>query len=369
MKQKVQILSLAVLLAFGMSGSARAETLSITGNGSDSESSVTVENANQTQVNQTQDAAITNDVTISSNTGNNSASDNTNGDVAIETGDVNTSTEITNSANISSAQTGCCDSGGTTSDISGNGSGTDNAISVSQSSPTVVSVTNNATIRNYISGTAVTGNNTANYNTLGDTTITTGNIWINEKIMNGPINVAGIDVGTGMNGIIAKISGNGSDSDNSITYFDNNGTHITVNNYADIFNRSIWDAITGNNSANDNTGGKVGISTGDISYVSEIVNGPINVSQVSVGCCKEKEEKPTGGVTPGPTTTTTTTTENKPSENGRGGAGAVLAAAGKILPATGGNWLLLAIFANMLMLFMGMYLRLRSGNSPGLAVA
>jgi hypothetical protein len=41
------------------------------------------------------------------------------------------------------------------------------------------------------------------------------------------------------------------------------------------------------------------------------------------------------------------------------------AALSAILPSTGGNWLLFSLLGNIMMFFLGAYLRLRSGRSPG----
>ena len=50
---------------------------------------------------------------------------------------------------------------------------------------------------------------------------------------------------------------------------------------------------------------------------------------------------------------------NGTNDNGVGGS-----SAGAILPATGASWWLYATIANIIMLLMGLYLRLRAGRSP-----
>ena len=60
-----------------------------------------------------------------------------------------------------------------------------------------------------------------------------------------------------------EVSGNGSDSNNTVNFASNNTTNVTQNNTADISNDIDVDADTGKNDANDNTGGDVTIDTGD----------------------------------------------------------------------------------------------------------
>lgn len=71
----------------------------ITGNGSDSDNRVSVKQGSRTNISQSSRVNVGNSVNIHTNTGNNRANDNTDGDVSIRTGDINTSVRIANRVN------------------------------------------------------------------------------------------------------------------------------------------------------------------------------------------------------------------------------------------------------------------------------
>lgn len=368
-KNKIQIISLFMLATFLLLGkTVQAEEIVVTNNGSGSNNEVNVSQSLNTTVQQSNTADITNEVSASANTGENTASGNTGGDTTIATGNIDSLTSINNAANTNTTTVDCCLAGGQVT-TAGNGAGSDNTININQSSSTTITAYNTATITNSIRGYASTGNNTANFNN-GDSRIYTGNIWVNEKIINGPINVNNISASVGGNGgNDVSVAGNGAWSDNKINLSNNFNLWVDVNNEANIYNKTLWNLITGNNDAKGNVG-NVDIVTGDIVFKSVIVN-EANVNKVTVDCCQKEEEKPAPPPTEKVTPQTTTVSdgrggESKPSDGGRGGE--VLAAAvGKILPVTGNNWLMYALLGNMLMLIMGAYLRLRSGRSPTFA--
>lgn len=369
---------LVALSLLSVTGIVRAEEITISGNGSGSTSEAASSTTQTTTVQQNNNADINNTVQVTSNTGDNSASGNTNGDVAVTTGDTSTDVSIDNSANSSSVDTNCCNtaqSGQIT--ITGNGTGSENGVAVTNTNTSTIDSNNTARITNSISGVANTGNNTSNDNTGGNISIQTGNISVYEKITNGPINSNTVHASSGtQSGYDIKINGNGSWSENLIDLDLSNDVDIRVHNVADILNRSLWILNTGNNNANDNTNGDVSINTGDISFISKIINGPINSNTVTVDCCDKEEEQPVGGPKPGEQATTpvnavkteTKSSDSQPGSSGKGGE--VLAAAiGKILPATGNYMTLLFLFGNIAMLFIGVFLRLRSGRSPGISYA
>ncbi len=354
--------------------SVRAEEIVISANGSDSASSVSVSQNQETTVSQSNESSINNSVSTAQNTGSNSTSGNTQGTVTVSSGDVHSSTSISNAGNSSTVQTGCCPTPPATVTVSENGSGSNNTVSSGTTSTTTVTIFNSAMITNTLSGTAVTGRNTADNNN-GNVSIKSGNITIIEQIKNGPLNINDVSVqSNGAGGYSAVITGNGSNSKNSITFSQENVQNIITHNISRIFNTVSHDLDTGGNSANNNVG-SVDIATGDITTVTVIENGPLNVNKVTVDCCEKEKEKPTpttGGVTPPPSPS-----QEKPQDhstgNGGGGpssgtGGPMFAAAGNLLPKTGGNWTLLFLFANMMMLFLGIFIRLRSGRSPAYAV-
>jgi hypothetical protein len=108
---------------------------------------------------------------------------------------------------------------------------------------------------------------------------------------------------------------------------------------------------------------------GDKSAVSDNDDKNVSVNDVSFTCC-DTEDLPATNSTDQPSAPSPT---NALSGNGLvNGAVAwpVLSmATGDTLPIIGTNWLLLAILGNALILIFGAFLRLHSGNSPGLRFA
>ncbi|MBI2421124.1 MAG: hypothetical protein HYV38_03505 [Candidatus Levybacteria bacterium] len=347
-----------------------AEEIIVSGNGSDSNSSVNVNLSQDNTVTQGNTANVNNNVDINADTGNNTANNNTSGDTSITTGDINIDSNIENSGvNQSSVDVGCCP-GNVGLEISGNGTNSDNTIAYSQNNSTNINVNNNANITNNVNGKANTGYNEASNNTGGDVSITTGSITVSDTIKNNSINVYDIDATSG-NGqdVSISIKDNGSASTNSIVFSDNSDVKIDVNNSANIVNNSKWDLNTGKNKANGNVGGDVRIATGDIIFSSTIENGPINVGIIDIDCCEEGEGPPPDGNPPPPPPPPPSNGGNGNGGGGNGGVGGAAAgpsAGGPILPITGAPSLMFLALINVVMFFMGWYLRLRSGRSPNL---
>ncbi|MDP3997596.1 MAG: hypothetical protein Q8P73_03800 [bacterium] len=195
--------------------------------------------------------------------------------------------------------------GGGTADISGsNGSGSvqavnqttggdsDNSISVQTTTKEINEVQNDGKINNLLDLAAVTGQNMANMNTsngsivtgdadvaatlinLLNTTVINGDIWVTVADifgdLNGNINidelnsylasVAGLDV-------VADNSQTGEGSTNDIDIDVQDRETTTINNDADVSTVVNAEAITGQNEANDNTGGAQ-VVTGDASVLA-----------------------------------------------------------------------------------------------------
>ncbi|MEN9407859.1 MAG: hypothetical protein RLZZ455_1075 [Candidatus Parcubacteria bacterium] len=372
MKANKLVLSFLAILLTGFSplmkpftGVIFAEEIVISGNGSESANAVSSTTQTETAVQQSNQSETTNTVSGTSETGSNEASKNT-GDTAIQTGNTESSVGVTNQGNISSVDTSsCCQTGEKTITVSGNGDNSTNTVDANHTATVTTTVHQNATITNTITGTANTGGNKAN-NNGGDAVIITGNIFHKETVMNGPINISSISVGLPSKGYMVKVNGNGAGSVNT-TNISENISHLSyVTNTTTIINNSFWDLITGNNTASGNNG-DVTIKTGDIVSVVSITN-KANESVIKDECCKNPSE------TPAPTPTPKD--ENKPGNNNGGGSGGGSGSSngsssstgpsgGHILPITGTNWIMLALFGNIAMLFLGVVLRLRSGRSPG----
>lgn len=361
---------------------ALAETITVTGNGAESENEVVVSNDTQTDVQQSNDANITNNISTSSNTGGNTASGNTDGNTVIRTGDAVQQTEVKNEVNHSVVeQNNCCQSSNTNITVSNNGAFSYNEANVRSSNTTNVNVYQNANVVNNIDTYANTGNNKASYNTDGDTVIKTGDIAAIHKVKNGPINLSYISLPAAQNSKsqYLAIFGNGFGSWNTIDLDEANETSINVVNVANVLNDLKQNYSTGDNKAKFNTDGDTAILTGDIAAYTIIDNGPINVSKVKIDCECEKErekkkekekekEKEEAPVAPAAPVSAPPSAPNisAPAPVAHAAEAAV---SGPQLPVTGNNWIVLALFGNIMMLLLGAYLRLRSGRSPGFELA
>jgi hypothetical protein len=249
------------------------------GDGSSSEVSVSIDR--EVTVDQTNTSDIQNNVDVDANTGGNEASSNTGGEVAITTGDISSSTDISTSANSSVANTGCCGQD-VNVQVSGNGSGSTNSVNLNQITNTNVNISQTANVDNVIKGTSNTGNNIANSN-MGNINISTGDVKTSLRLVNSPINIAGATVATGNGDVEVKISGNGDDSDNYVSLNFENITETFINSSSDIDNYLVWDANTGGNQANGNNG-VVEISTGDID-LEILIKNLTNINDTNINCC------------------------------------------------------------------------------------
>lgn len=140
--------------------------------------------------------------------------------------------------------------------IHGNGSRSDNSIDVDVDKSVVVSQSNNTRIDNNVNVRNVTGLNSASGNTGGDVSINTGDAEANVDIMNvAGQNIANIGLCGGCDeDFKLDISGNGSWSDNSISFDLNKSVVVDQDNDTDIDNDVNVENVTGNNSASGGNG-------------------------------------------------------------------------------------------------------------------
>ncbi len=162
----------------------------ISGNGSDSENAIAIDSINQTNISINQNATISNTVNGSANTGENNANNN-NGNVSINTGDITVWGGITNGPINVENVVASSGTGNVSARILENGANSTNTLALFLNSLTTVNVNHNATVRNDVSWDLNTGRNNANGNN-GDVSITTGDIFFDLFIKNGPINVGGV---------------------------------------------------------------------------------------------------------------------------------------------------------------------------------
>lgn len=171
---------------------------------------------------------------------------------------------------------------GATMEISGNGNGSDNTITVVSTNTCDVTQKANTSVGAVVGASSSTGGNTANGNTGGSTTINTGNA----------TSTATVDVTGGSNTATdpcccqsqtpasgpALISGNGNNTDNVIADVSTKST--TVKQKAKTRVRALVGAKTktGKNTAKNNTGpGDVKVDTGTANSTAELtVTGGVN---------------------------------------------------------------------------------------------
>jgi hypothetical protein len=262
-------------------------SLEISGNGSDSSNTTQVSVSQNTVVSQTNEAKISNDIDADANSGGNSASRNTGGDVSVDTGNAKTLVGVSNTANSNVAEVDNCDCALDAEVlISGNGAGSENEALLGLESNTVVAQSNEADIDNKVYADASTGDNSADRNTGGDVEVLTGNAFTLVDILNeANSNSARVGGGHGEgNGSVSlRILGNGADSDNDIVLGLANDVLLQQYNDADIDNDVDADAKTGDNSADRNTGGSVLVDTGDAT-AKVFADNAFNFNWADVGC-------------------------------------------------------------------------------------
>lgn len=278
----------AMLLSSVAPFAAADLTVTQTGNGAFSSNNTTVNQSSTTNVNQNNDANITNNVTSNANSGGNSAGFNTGGEVTIGTGAATTSTAVTNNVNSNVANVtpcGGCD-GNTSLNISGNGAVSDNSISVDKNSMTNLNQQNNANVTNDVSSKANSGKNTADFNTGGDVTIGTGPAITSVDVRtNANRNVASIGSNGGRGGDLdVNVTGNGAFSDNGVDVDLDKNVNLNQNNNASIYNDVDVKANSGDNGAFANTGGDVVIGTGS-ARARAVVDNAVNFNWANLEAC------------------------------------------------------------------------------------
>src|SRR3989344_5518119 len=248
--------SSAAIVAASFLAPAMAVTIEVSGNGSDSDNTVNYTQENEVEIEQENEADITNNIEVDANSGNNEAEDNTGGDVTIKTGKAEANVTVNNSANLNQAEVNACCPGDVEVTISGNGSKSDNDVTIETGDAEgTVTVSNNAN-----ANVAVVG---------GDSSGGSFSVWV---------------------------TGNGADSDNTVNLDLENEVEIEQENEADIENDIEVDAESGDNEAEDNTGGDVSIETGDADATVDVTNtANLNWADVdSCGCIVDGSVKVSG---------------------------------------------------------------------------
>lgn len=361
---KFSAILLVLLLTLVVNPVQAQIVVDVSGNGADTTNTVTVDQSQTTQTEQTNEANVVNDVVTEANTGGNTVSDST-GDTQITTGDILTQTTVSNDLNNSEV---IIDPAGQelALNISDNGAGSTNLVDANVTLLTNVNVNQTANIQNNISIYANTGGNIASNNS-GEVIIDTGDIKAYGNLVNS-VNQSYVFIASTLTDVAVNVTNNGVDSINQVNV--NLGKEINQNrvHLANIVNNIYANLNTGGNVAWHNLD-QVLIKTGDIDFAFDVSNEPINVGATFI-CCDDGEPVPPGNpadqalppLAGGPTPKTNGTT------NGNGAATVedVLGAITDILPSTGASaihfWMLAVMY--LLTFLAGLYLRLRAGRSP-----
>jgi hypothetical protein len=376
-RQKFPLIMSSVAIVMGLTvvPQVLADELVISGNGANSDSQIQTSTSSNTNVQQSNNADVNNDVKVTANTGENKASDNTGGSTSVNTGNATSSTTIDNSVNKSFVNLENCNTCGESHgsiSINGNGAFSTNRATVNASSRINVHVNQDADITNNVDESLVTGKNKANDNTGGDVSISSGNITSRDRLLNELLNFSDIKVAGGpLHDFWVNVFGNGAYSDNDAHVNLNNHNNVLVDNALALINNLKHRFVTGENDAKDNTGGDVSVATGDITSDVEISN-VANISKVAIECnCVTPTPAPSNVPTPTSSpapTTAPTSAASTPTPTASAAAQEQVLGASAILPVTGSNLFFFMMIGNVVMLLMGAYLRLRSGRSPGMGI-
>lgn len=267
-------------------------TVTIDKNAAYSDNEVKLEegrHGDSTEVFQDNKALVTNNVDSHSYTGSNDANRNTGGDVTIGTGDATATSTVKTTANVNVATIGGgTQTGGLSVKVLENGANSDNTVRLELSHDSTIVQDNFASVLNMVDSTAKTGLNDAKDNAGGDVLIVTGKATAASAVDNMVnFNAADIDCGCLLN-TEAKIAGNATDSDNTISAELGNDREVFQGgregdgNFALLYNDATAYAKTGMNDAKYNVGGVQGgdpaIVTGAASSTTTASNtGNVNV--------------------------------------------------------------------------------------------
>lgn len=263
------------------------DTTTISGNGSSSTNSVILESTDTSTVVQNNTATISNNITSNVTTGGNQANDNTNGTVAVGTGNATSLVDVSTTVNSNRLLPSTTASSNTTTTITDNGSGSLNTATSSQVSDTSYYQDNAATVNNAVASDASTGNNFADRNTGGDVALITGHA-ANDVSVSTMANaneiLPSMTNGAASGALNTTISGNGSSSTNTATSVRSRIGTVVQSNNAFINNAVAASTNTGNNFANDNTNGFVTVDTGMASALVTVDNlANFNVASLPAG--------------------------------------------------------------------------------------
>lgn len=165
--------------------------------------------------------------------------------------------------------------------VSGNGEGSQNQVNVTQGSSNTSVQSNDAQVQNTDQTSADTGNNSTSANNGGDSAISTGDVNSQSDVSN-QMNQSSANQECCPDNSQTNItvSGNGSNSTNTVDVTSVAQNDVHINQSANIQNDLSGDLNTGNNNANGNSSGQDSIFTGNITAHVNVENKNINVAMV-----------------------------------------------------------------------------------------
>lgn len=157
--------------------------------------------------------------------------------------------------------------------VSGNGAFSSNDVDVNNSCSTEALQANRAYIENAIRNHASTGRNNASFNTGGSVVIHTGDATSTTDVSN----AAGYNALSGLNGCGfgstgVRVSNNGAFSDTNVDVRNRTREQFRQYNETAFLNSVYNSMLTGNNSANFNTGSDIVIYTGNAESDTSLTN-------------------------------------------------------------------------------------------------
>lgn len=289
------VVAAILLLTTAQPLTAATMHLEVSGNGEQSESSIDVQTESKTEVEQSNQSEVSNEIETESETGSNQVDANQ-GDVEVETGDVQEEIEVVNHVGGNQVDTSDCSNCGSDSDsgnqvdvkVKNNGSDSDNQVSHHSSEQTEVKQSNTNNVTTKINSTANTGKNEIKNNN-GDVDLKTGDI----KAKTNQVTVMGhnvVNIQSAPQETEVEVSNNGSGSNNHVEINYKSQPKIVQTN-----NNQLWFELknnwnTGGNLVAGNLG-SVKITTGSISSEISSIN-QIGGNQVSIGCPECQNDDP-----------------------------------------------------------------------------
>lgn len=172
----------------------------------------------------------------------------------------------------------------TTLTISGNGAGSTNGVSVTDTSSQTVSQTNTANVTNTVTNNVNTGHNAANFNTGdGSVTVKTGDATVKstvDNVLNS--NQAELACCKGAQDTKVTVDGNGAFSNNGVALNQGSTTSVAQTNAAAVTNNVTNNVDTGYNQAGFNTGdGVVAVVGGNVDVTTNVsTSANANVARI-----------------------------------------------------------------------------------------